>query len=309
MDVGDILDGAFGTIRRNPRTVLGLAALLVTMQEVLSVGAAVATGDVPTAVGAFSLTSSLQVVGGIGAVVGLVLSTLASALLTGVMVVVVSEDMFGRRTGSGAVWRRVRPRLAALAAGSLIAGLVPFAGLLFLAVPFVGALLALILLVVPGGLLWGAWALTTPALILENLGPIRALRRSWRLAFPNFWRVWGIRALAVLLGGVMQSLLIIPFATLGTVLAVTLGSGADDPLPLVALAVVVLGRILGGIIAAPFLAGVLALLYVDRRMRAEGLDIVLQQRDRAARRPTGAGSGRAGPARGGGAVAMGGIGP
>jgi hypothetical protein len=309
MDVGDILDGTFGTIRRNPRTVIGLAALVVGTKEILSVGAAVATGEIPTALGAFSVSVSLQAVGGIGAVAGLVLSALAGALMTGVMVVVLSEDMFGRRTGSGAVWRRVRPRLAALAAGSLIAGMAPFAGLLLLAVPVVGPLLALIVLVLPGGLLWGAWALTTPALMLEHLGPVRALRRSWRLAVPDFWRIWGIRALAVLLGAVMQSLLIIPFATLGTVLAVVLGYGADDPLPLVAFAFVVLGRILGGIIAEPFLAGVLALLYVDRRMRAEGLDIVLQQRDRSARRPACPGGGWAGPARGGGAVALGGSGP
>jgi hypothetical protein len=38
-------------------------------------------------------------------------------------------------------------------------------------------------------------------------------------------------------------------------------------------------------ITAPFLAGVLALLYIDRRMRAEGLDFVLRRQERTARRP------------------------
>ena len=38
-----------------------------------------------------------------------------------------------------------------------------------------------------------------------------------------------------------------------------------------------------GMITAPFLAGVLALLYIDRRMRAEGLDFVLRRQERTAR--------------------------
>jgi len=283
LDLGDILDGTFGTIRRHPRAMIGLSALLVTVQELLAVGAEVGTGDIPTVFGVLSDRASLQPVGGIGAVLGLLLSTVVGALLTGMVVVVVSEDIFGRRVTAGDVWRRVRPRMWALAAASLIAGLLPFVGLVLLVLPG-GAVLALLSLVVPGAVLWGSLALTTPALVLEHLGPIRALRRSWRLAFRDFWRVWGIRALSVLLGWVMQSLLLVPFATLGALLAYALGARGDDQLPLVALACVVLGSILGGIIAQPFLAGVLALLYVDRRMRAEGLDIVIQQQARASRR-------------------------
>jgi len=289
--VGDILDGTFGTIRRNPRTVMGLAAVLVTVQQLLAMVAEVGTGDIPTVYGTFSEQASLQVVGGIGAALSLVLSTLVSAVLTGMIVVVVAEDVFGRRVGIGGVWQRVRPRLRALALASLVAGVLPFAGLVFLLFPPGGVLLTLVTLAVPGAVLWAAWSLATPALVLERLGPIRALRRSWRLVMPGFWRVWGIRALSVLLGWVMQGLLIVPFAAFAALLAAVLGSGGgDDPLPLAALACLALGSILGGMIAQPFLAGVLALLYVDRRMRAEGLDIVIQRRARTARRGAGADS-------------------
>jgi hypothetical protein len=284
LDVGDVLDSTFGTIRRNPRTMIGLAALLVTLQQLLAVAAEVGTGDIPSVFGAFSQSAPLQVAGGIGIVLSLVLTTVVGAVLTGMVVVVVSEDILGRRVRLRDVWDRVRPRLWALITGAAIAGALPFAGLIFLLLPGAGVPLALITLVVPGALLWGAWALTTPALVLERLGPIRALRRSWRLAFPAFWRVWGIRVLSVLLGWVMQSLLLIPFAALGALIANLLGAGGDVPLPLPALACLVLGSILGGMIAQPFLAGVLALLYVDRRMRAEGFDIVIQQQARAARR-------------------------
>ena len=38
-----------------------------------------------------------------------------------------------------------------------------------------------------------------------------------------------------------------------------------------------LGGFVGGTVARPFQSGVSALLYIDRRMRAEGLDLTLAQ--------------------------------
>ncbi len=269
LDAGDILDGTFGTIRRNPRATIGLSALLVAVQQVLVLGTDLATGGIPTA-GGFATGATVDLIGGIGTILSFVLAAVVGAILTGMIVVVVSEDVLGRRTSIADVWARVRPRIWALLGASVIAGVLPFIGLLFL--------------VVPGVYLWGVWALTTPALILERLGPIQAVRRSWRLVRPDFWRVWGIRALSVLLGWLVQNLFVIPFVFLGILVATALGSDDGDALPLIAIVFVILGTILGGMIAEPFLAGVVALLYVDRRMRAEGLDIVLQQQVRAARR-------------------------
>jgi hypothetical protein len=129
-------------------------------------------------------------------------------------------------------------------------------------------------------ILWGAWALTTPALVLEGLGPFQALRRSWQLAWPSFPRVWSIRTLSELLAMLMQYLVAVPFAVAGTLVALALGADEGSQLPVIALVLVVLGGIAAGTLTAPFLAGVLALLYVDRRMRAEGLDLVLQRQAR-----------------------------
>ena len=269
LGVGELLDGTFTTIRRNPRATIGLAALLITVQQVLIVGAQLLTGDIPTLTGFAGDTVSLELVGGFGGLIGTLLSAVVGAVLTGMLVVVVSEDVLGRRVTAGQVWARVRPRVWALLLAAAIAGLVPYVGL--------------ILLIVPGVILWGAWALTTPALVLEGLGPIQALRRSWQLAWPGFARVWSIRTLSELLATLMQYLVAVPFAVAGTLLAFALGADEGSQLPAVALAVVVLGGIAAGTLTAPFLAGVLALLYVDRRMRAEGLDLVLQRQARARR--------------------------
>lgn len=271
--VGDLLDGTFTTIRHNPRATIGLAALLVTVQQGLVVAAELATDGVPTFTGLADDTFSLRLSGGFGSLAGTLLSAVIGAVLTGMLVVVVTEDLLGRRATAGEVWRRVRARTGALLVASTTAGIVPYVGLAFL--------------LAPGVILWGAWALTTPALILEGLGPFEALRRSWRLAWPDFPRVWGVRALSRLLALLMQLLVVVPFALVASLAAVALGADEGDRLPVLALLLLTLGSIAAGTLAAPFLAGVLALLYVDRRIRAEGLDLVLRRQ---------AGAGPAAPA-------------
>lgn len=268
LSVGDVLDGTFTTIRRNPRATIGLAAVLITLQQALVVGVQLLTGDLPTLTGFEAGTLSLDLLGGFGGIIGTLLSAVVGAVLTGMLVVVVSEDVLGRRVTAGQVWARVRPRLGALVVAAAIAGLLPYVGLIFL--------------IVPGVILWGAWSLTTPALVLEGLGPFKALRRSWQLVWPAFPRVWSIRTLGELLAILMQYLVAVPFAVGGTLVAFAVGADEGSELPILALVVVVLGGIVAGSLTAPFLAGVLALLYVDRRMRAEGLDLVLRRQARLA---------------------------
>jgi hypothetical protein len=45
---------------------------------------------------------------------------------------------------------------------------------------------------------------------------------------------------------------------------------------LIALALVTIGGVISEVITAPFNAGVVVLLYTDRRIRAEAFDLVLQ---------------------------------
>jgi hypothetical protein len=265
LGVGELLDGTFSTIRRNPRATVGLAALLVALQQVLALAVQLATDGLPTLAGAEDETRSIQtVIGGFGGITGTLVAAVVSAVITGMLVVVVSEDVLGRRVTAADVWRRIRPRVWALVLAAAISGILPYVGLLFF--------------VVPGLVLWALWALTTPALVLEGIGPFAALRRSAQLASPALIRVWCVRALSVLVGLVIQILIAVPFGSAGAVVIVATGDG--DPgtaAVVVVLTLEVLGGIVAGMITAPFLAGVLALLYIDRRMRAEGLDFVLRR--------------------------------
>lgn len=266
MDLVEVMDGSFRALRRNPKATLGLSAVVVTVQQLLVVAVHAVTGNLPTAVGFLSDTTSLTLVDGLGTVIGLLLSAVVGAVLTGMIVVVVAEDVLGRHSTVGEVWRRLRPRTAGLLLAALITGVLPFVGLA--------------LLVLPGLVLWAGWALTIPVLVLERLGPLQSIRRSWQLVRPDLWRVWSIRAVAAMLAWVIQSLLALPLLAIGTALVISAaddGSGRGRPL---LAAVAALAGVVGGTVAAPFLSGVLALIYVDRRVRAEGLDLVLLQHAR-----------------------------
>lgn len=275
--LGEILDGAFATLRRNPRATFGLAAVVAVVQQLITLGLAVVGGGLPSLSGLRGGTLGTRNSESFNAafvptsVVGYAVSAVLSLLLTGVITVIVSDAVLGRQVDVRTAWSRVRARVWPLIGVSLVAGLAPYLGLA--------------LCILPGVFLWGALALAVPACVLERLGVRAALRRSWHLAVPSFWRVWGIRAVTALLALVIGSIVELPF---GVAVAVLFVGGSPPDAVFYGLTAV--GGILGTTITAPFVASVLTLLYVDRRMRAEGLDLALAQAA-GAPVPTGAATG------------------
>jgi hypothetical protein len=263
MSVSELLDGTFATIRRNTRTVLGLAAVFVTGQQLLFAGLEALTGQLSGPVFTVRPDSDTQFRVSLTAVLSYPLSATVGILLTGVLSLVIMADIQGRRSTIRQALVAARGRLLGLLTVSVLVGVVPYLGL--------------VALVAPGVMLWGYWALAAPVWAIEGVGVFTALRRSWRLVRTSFGRVWGVRSLAVLVGVLMQFVLVLPFGVAAAVLAQYLDVDLSQDPGLLFLALGVVGNIVAGTIVAPFNAGVLVLLYVDRRMRAEGLDIVWQR--------------------------------
>jgi hypothetical protein len=204
---------------------------------------------------------------------------------------VVGRSVLGDRITAGEAWRTALPRLPALLLATLLTGLAligPWAGLaavlialgvagapggLVIAVGFLGAIASLVLDV----WFWTMFSMSAAAVVLERQGPAHALGRSWRLVRKSFWRVFGILLLAGIIVLVASSVLRLPF----TVISAAFSSGSA-PLtqaiqPSVASLVIgAVGSIIAGAITQPISAGVTVLLYVDLRMRREGLDLALQ---------------------------------
>ncbi|MGV9361404.1 hypothetical protein [Amycolatopsis sp. NPDC003731] len=274
LNIGDILDGAITAIRRHALLILGIGAVVAVLSAALTF---VLQRYVLTDLESFATTVELgpaateeelrnALFGTFGDLfIVLISSTLVSTLLltvtTGLMAAVMGRAALGREVSFGIAWREVQPRLLPL-----------------LGVAFVYALLSTIgvmLCIIPGVLAWVFWALAAPALVLERGTFREAFARSVKLVGGAFWRVLGVLLLARIIESFFENIIQLPF-TIGTGMfsqvfnpgKVTVPSTGD-------LLLASAGQIIAGTVAIPFVALVTVIVYLDQRMRREGMDIEL----------------------------------
>ena len=291
LSLSDIFNGAVAYVRANPKATLGLTTIVVVATQVLalilSVGPLAATGELTsTLTGGGEVPTGVLVGSSISSLTGYGATWLSGILLTGMLTVVVGRAVFGAGITIGEAWQRVRPRLWALIGFALLEaiGATLIIGVGFgvavgvgyaingVAAALVGIPLALALialLVYLGTML----AFTPSIIVLERLQIFPAIARSFKLVRNDFWRVFGIWLLGQIVAGLVAGAVAVPFSFGGQILLMSASSTVSV---LIALVLLTVGGAIGQIITAPFSAGVVVLLYTDRRIRAEALDLVLQ---------------------------------
>lgn len=280
LGLGELLDGAVAIVRRYPKPTLGLSAAVAVVTTLLNVAVLWALTSGP-------LASSAA--GAAGQLLAVLVSFVAAVVMTGVLTVVVGKAVLGQPLSTGDAWRAARPHLWRLAGLVLLVAVV---GLLLVGVP-TGVAVALAVVIGPttlfGGvplvlaglclLLWVyvRWSLAGPAVVLERQGLRAGLRRSRVLVAGSWWRVLGILLLATVIAYTVAGVVQLPFVAVGLITSGVFSSAASDTgdLPLTALVLTQVGSGIARMLITPFLAAVVSLLYVDRRMRAEGLDVSL----------------------------------
>ncbi|MFE3447327.1 glycerophosphoryl diester phosphodiesterase membrane domain-containing protein [Nonomuraea sp. NPDC059194] len=294
LGLGDIYDGTIKLIRSNPKSVLGLSAIVAAIAAIpVSIGQALAFSSFgaimsdPTAANADALESGGFLSQTLPTIISSVVSLVAVTILTGVIIRILGRAVFGGKITAGEAWRLVASRVPALFGvilliiAIMLVPAVPIA-LIIVAVAANGSagaavgLGALFLILYIGYMLFINTRLSfaAPAVVLEGLGPVQALRRSWRLVSGDFWRVLGILLLTMIIVYVVSMVLSFPFGLIAGVVSV-MGGGSTGATILVAV-VFAIGTTLGAMITYPLQAGVTGLLYTDRRMRSEAFDLVLQ---------------------------------
>ncbi|WP_275005355.1 DUF7544 domain-containing protein [Promicromonospora iranensis] len=295
LSLGELYDGAFGAVRHNPGVTLGLTAIIVV--AAVAVGTLISIplttlftdlfGSLFAEVGsdpAFEDLGFTQDMLGVtyGSALGTgLLLTLATPLAMGVMAISVSDSVIGRKISVSDAWARTARRawfligfsllsmLAVILAYALAVGIV--AGL-FLVDPTVGVIgIFLVLAALVVGLVWAFTriVLIPPALAVEGGGFWETCRRAWKLTRGTFWRVLGIYLLTSFILSIIGQVVAIPVGLLlGLFMVMQSGAG-------LAVSYGITYVITGGM-SVLFLGGVVALLYIDTRMRREGLDVQLQ---------------------------------
>lgn len=295
LGVGEILDGAVSTMRAHWRTVLGITlavsviaqtAILLVQQYLLPEPPSIdrnATGSEALRQATDSLRSSL-----LNTAPPLLISMLATIFTTAVLTVVISRSVLGRPVTLSGAWAEARPRLlpllgltlllAVMAAAIMTAGILPG----FLLGDTAGVGLAFIGLLAAGGVfLWlmVRFCLASPALMLERQSITASMRRSAKLVRGAWWRTFGILALTWLLTLIVMLVIGVPFGIIAMAvddggLSAFLTDGATSygwPFLIVS----AIGDVVIATITYPLSAGVMALLYVDQRIRREALDLDL----------------------------------
>jgi hypothetical protein len=266
MTLSDILDGAFKLFKANVRTVVLITAAFVVPLQVV---AAFAQRNVLGGRGFIDIlnnppssTDSLNSGGDaqtVLAVVAFVISLLVTPFVAGAISRVVAASYLGQEESPGAALRATGRRTWALLAAWVLVHVLEVVGFLFC--------------ILPGLLFMALFVAVAPAIVIEELGPIQGMRRSWRLVRRRIWSVLGIALLAGFLANVLGQVL----GFVPTIIALIIGLEWAWPL-------LAAGGILSALITTPFVAIVATLLYFDGRIRQEGFDLQLMA-DELARRP------------------------
>jgi hypothetical protein len=259
MTLGDIVDGAFKLLKANL-----VVAVLVTaaIQLPLDVVAAYLQRDLLGGLGLLqvfrdpSLSQEVSPIpfgsfGQLGGVlfIELILRQFMVPFLVGcTLAPVVMASYAGQEVSAGQAlgWTLRRLPLA----------LVAFACVHLL------ELVGVVLCVVPVLIPMAFFVLTAPAFGIERLGPINAMGRSAGLVASRFWPVLGISLLAGLIAYFVDS----AFGWVFQLPAELIGLHTAWPL-------LAMGTLLPALVTMPFIALVATLLYLDARIRLEGLDL------------------------------------
>jgi Membrane domain of glycerophosphoryl diester phosphodiesterase len=109
------------------------------------------------------------------------------------------------------------------------------------------------------------WAVSLPALFAEGVGPVKALGRSWFVIKGSWWRTFGILLLVSIMVSLIQSALGALFVGIAALIP---GLGDDLRSGLVATVSTLVSALVGAITPIA-----ITLLYLDLRVRKEGLDL------------------------------------
>lgn len=306
LDFGTILGAPYRVLRRNPRPTFGVSLLIqggILFLTFLIVGLAAYASFSRVD---FNFESSTPendqlIAGAFGAtllssLIPIALSLVATGVMQGVLVLEAARQSVGEKLRFAQLWALAKGRVWDVAGYTVLLSL-----LLFIAVAIiVGIAVAISVLGGTGGstalgvgialllglglIVLGAWIGTKVAFVpsimmLERASMRQAIARSWTLTNRAFWKILGTLLLVAVIINVASSIVTAPVQLLASLLPALIAPTGDVTALVVVLAIVyILIIIVSLVVAAVALviqSATTALLYIDQRIRKEGLDLEL----------------------------------
>jgi hypothetical protein len=305
MTLGTILAAAFQVMRRNPRPTFGLSLLLnasfyLLFGIVIAAFAFFAIGRISSASvdDQDSIIAGAVLGGGLTLLIPLVGSIAVTAIIQGIVSLEVARGTVGEKLRASGLFARARGRIGALVGWSLLVALVVtvvivvatlVSGLLIAFGGLAGAVIGVLLALAFGAALvvLSVWigtklSLVPSVLMLERLPLRSAIARSWALTTRSFWKTFGTETLVVVIIQVASQVLTVPISFIfGIVLAIIApnGQNADGSIRALVVLYIITGvvSLLLGAVGVVMQSATAALIYIDLRMRREGLDLELMR--------------------------------
>ncbi|MFD5816091.1 oxidoreductase [Streptomyces sp. NPDC127038] len=313
LGVDHILGGAFTTMRRYAKPLFALTFVGVAILAALTLGLDYLAylyvkpelhrmTSAPRSVEWTDLRAVLIAFGCVWAV-GTVVSLVASSFVQASSAATLHDAVLGRRAQVGTVWKRAWSRTPSVLGVTLLLTLVVVVPTMLLVVLFwlllaatasgdpfamLGLVPLFLLLAVPLMVwLFVRFSFAPAAAVLEGASPLTAMRRSARLVRGAWWRTFGILLLGGVITFVVSLLVDVPFQFAMPAPQPYDFSSAQEPatvteiyaqmLPAMGRSLVLstIAGIFVQLFSLVFMPLVGSLLYIDQRIRKEGLADVL----------------------------------
>ena len=299
----DLFSGSFSALRKNPSVLFGFTIIVMTVVALLSLAGtmlplfsftSLMSNDLDPQASSKALLDSayLSVVSTIVGYIALLAgSFLAGTVLDGVLSVAVSQLVIGKKITFKQSWALVKPRLWSMLGASLLSMLAVGSPLLVLVILFFmslyswpgsdaffslfGLLLALALPVVLVSYVISIRFLYAPiCAVLEEKGPIEAVKRSWALTSGSFWVTLGRVILINVVVGFIAGMIVQIIGIIAAIFMFTiLEASSSDPSTvwstIILYGVISALQMLAYSLVVPILAAYQTLMYVDEKIRKE----------------------------------------
>lgn len=281
LSVGDIIDRTLRLYRANPVLFIAIAVLpdlvIEVLQRAFGLGQTIDPNDLAAIFGSGSgnvvLPRQLQSANP-GAFAGVaVVASILSLVQASALIYAIGRRYLGTPVTVGQAYASgLRSSLRLLLSALLI--VVAFAAALLLLFALVallnsGAVTVIAVIVGFVGVFFVApfvflsLAVVAPAIVLEGLGPIAGIRRSFHLMAKSRWRALGLYTLIGIISGIVGLIFGLVF----------LVSFVSDPTMRAVLQTI--ANVASAIVTGPLLYGSIVILYYDLRVRKEAFDLQL----------------------------------
>lgn len=253
MSLGDILDASFKLLRANFLTVAGIVAVLVVPLQLASAIAQRNLFGGHSIISAFNdaangVQPQTQDTSSVASSISSLVMLLVVPFAAGAISKVVAGSYLGEDVGAwNALGSSARRSWALLLAWIMVHLMEWISG---------------VALILPGLLVMALCVAVSPAIVLERLGPIRGIRRSWRLNRPRMWNILGICIVTGLIFYITAAVIALPLEAAAFAMGLHWGW-----------ILLFAAGVFSSLVSVPLTAIVATLIYFDGRIRNEGFDL------------------------------------